>query len=150
MCCFYIYQFYTVVLPSPKVLEPPHNLSTAIGSKAVFTCMFEASTDYEIAHIHWQFKDTDLAGCHQFREGINCTITQKYNGTNNITSSLEIYPVQTHNAGQYTCYCSYNTSTLNVDDDQIIQSEHKSATLYVQPGIGSGIRMLSNYSVSCK
>ena len=118
-------------MPSPKVLEPPHSLSTDIGSKAVFTCEFEASTDNEIAQLHWEFNGNDLAGCHEFRERINCTITQQSSGINYITSTLEIISVQADNAGQYTCYCSYNTSTLNVDGVQIIQSEHKSATLSI-------------------
>ena len=133
MCCFYLSNF-TVVLPSPKVLEPPHNLNIAIGSKAIFTCEFEASTDNKVAQIHWEFNGSDLAECNKLTERINCTITQ-YNGTNNITSTLKINSVQADNAGQYTCYCSYNTSTLNVNGVQIIQSERKSATLSIQPGI---------------
>ena len=147
ICCFYRCQFFTVVVPSPKVMVPPHNLSTTVGSKAVFTCEFEASTDKKLAQLHWEFNGSDLAVCQEFRDRINCTIT--LNGTNYITSTLEINAVQANNAGQYTCYCSYNTSILNVDV-QIIQSERKSATLYIQPG--SDIRMLLYiYSVpSCK
>ena len=121
-------------MPSPKVIEPPHNVSIINGSNANFTCKFEASTDNEIAQLHLEFNGSDLAGCHEFRERINCTITQ-YNDTNVIISTLEIISVQADNAGQYTCYCSYNTSTLNVDGDQTIQSERKSATLSIQPGI---------------
>ena len=121
-------------MPSPKVLEPPHSLSTDIGSKAVFTCEFEASTDNEIAQLHWEFNGRDLGGCHEFRQRINCTITQQHNSTNYIKSTLEINPVQADNAGQYTCYCSYNTSTLNVDGVQTVQSEHKSATLSIRAG----------------
>ena len=132
---FYHCQFFTVVVPSPKVIEPPHNLSMAIGSNANFTCKFEASTDNEIAQLHWEFNGSDLAGCHEFRERINCTITQQHNDTNYITSTLEIISVQADNAGQYTCYCSYNTSTLNVDGVQTIQSECMSAILSIQPGI---------------
>ena len=68
---------------------------------------------------------------------INCTVTKSSTATNYISSILEIYPVQADNAGQYTCYCSYDTSTLNVDEAQIIQSDHKSATLsvHVSPGV---------------
>ena len=135
MCCFYHCQFIIAVLPSPKVIEPPHNLSMAIGSNANFSCKFEASTDNEIAQLHWEFNDSNLAECHEFRERINCTITQQSSGINYIISTLEIISVQADNAGQYTCYCSYNTSTLNVDGDQTIQSERKSATLSIQPGI---------------
>ena len=135
MCFVYCYQIFTVVVLSPKVIESPHNLSTAIGSKAVFTCEFEASVDNNIAQLHWAFNGSDLAGCHEVTERINCTITQQYNGTNYIISTLEINSVQTDNAGQYTCYCSYKTSTLNVDGVQTIQSEQKSATLSIQPGI---------------
>ena len=53
---------------------------------------------------------------------------------NYISSTLTIYSVQADNAGQYTCYCSYNTSLLNVDSDQVIESDHKSATLSVHSG----------------
>ena len=134
MCCFHLSNS-TVVLASPKVLEQPINLNIAIGSNANFTCQFEASTDNKIAQVHWEFNGNDLAGCNKLTERINCTITQYNNGTNNITSTLKIYSIQADNAGQYTCYCSYNTSTLNVDGVQIIQSEHKSATLSIQPGI---------------
>ena len=135
MYFFYHCQFIIAVLPSPKVIEPPQNLSTAIGSNAKFSCKFEASTDNEIAQLHWEFNGSDLAGCHEFRERINCTITQQSSGINYITSTVEINSVQADNAGQYTCYCSYNTSTLNVDGVQNIQSEHKSATLSIKPGI---------------
>ena len=122
-------------MPSPKVLEPPQDLNTTVGSKAVFTCDFEASTDNRIAQIHWEFNGKDLAGCKRFKDRINCTVTQQSTDTNYISSTLEIYSVQADNAGQYTCYCSYNTSMLNVDGVQIIQSEHKSATLSIQSGI---------------
>ena len=128
-------------MPSPKVIEPPHSLSTAIGSKAVFTCEFEASTDNKITQLHWEFNGNDLAGCHEFTEIINCTITQQYNGANYITSTLKIHSVQSDNAGKYTCYCSYDTSTLNIDGVQVIQSEHKSATLSIQPWPGSDITL---------
>ena len=72
------------------------------------------------------------------------------NSTNHITSTLEINKVQANDAGQYTCYCSYNTSTMNVDGGQIIEPEHKSATLSINPG--NDIEMLLDiYSVpSCK
>ena len=64
---------------------------------------------------------------------INCTVTQSSTDTNYISSTLEIYPVQADNAGQYTCYCSYDTSTLNVDGGvKTIQSGRKSATLSVR------------------
>ena len=128
------HHFSLVVVPSPKVLEAPRNLNTSVGSKAVFTCDFEASTDDKIAQIHWEFNGDDLAGCKRFQDRINCTVTQNSTDINYISSTLEIYSVQADNAGQYTCYCSYNTSILNVDDVQIIQSDHKSATLSVQPG----------------
>ena len=149
MCCSIAVSFLlTVVVPSPKVMVPPHNLSVAIGSKAAFTCEFEAYTDNKISQVHWEFNGNDLAGCHESRDRVNCTIT--LNGTNYTTSTLEINSVQANNAGQYTCYCSYNTSTLNVDDGQIIQSEHRSATLSIQQG--SDIRMMLDiYSApSCK
>ena len=42
-------------MPSPKVIKPPCNLNVTVGSKAVFTCDFEASTDNTIAQIHWEF-----------------------------------------------------------------------------------------------
>lgn len=114
-------------MPSPKVIEEPHNLNIAIGSKAVFTCGFEASTNNEITQIHWEFNDNDLEGCN------NCTVTQQSTDPNYISSTLEIYSVQAENAGQYTCYCSYNTAILNVDV-QSIQSDHQSATLSILLG----------------
>ena len=145
-CCFYQCQFFTVVVPSPKVMVPPHNLSVTIGSKATFTCEFEASTDNQIAQLHWEFNGSNLAGCQESRDRVNCTIT--LNGKNYIKSTLEINSVQANNTGQYTCYCSYNTSTLNVDGGQIIQSERKSATLSLHIQQGSDIRMvLDIYSV---
>ena len=132
LCVVSIYQFFIVVLPNPKGLEPPHNLTTAVGSKAVFTCDFEAATDNEISQIHWLFNGKDLAGCSRFKDSINCTVTQQStNKTNYISSNLTIYSVKADNAGQYTCYCSYNTNLLNVDGVQVIESKHKSATLSV-------------------
>ena len=133
-CLIYITQsimIFAVVLPSPEVLEPPRNFNAAIGSKAVFTCDFKASTDSRISQIHWELNGTDLAGCKRFQDMINCTVTQSSTDTNYISSTLEIYPVQADNAGQYTCYCSYDTSTLNVDGVKIIQSDRKSATLFL-------------------
>ena len=126
---------FAVVLPSPKVLEPPRNFNATIKSKVVFTCDFEASTDSKISQIHWEFNGKDLAGCKRYQDRINCRVTQSSTDANYISSSLEIYPVQADNAGQYTCYCSYDTSTLNVDGVKTIQSDRKSATLSVTLGI---------------
>ena len=125
---------FTGVVPSPKVLEPPHNLNATIGSKAIFACDFEASTDSKISQIHWEFNGTDLAGWERFQDRIKCIVTNSSTDTNHITSTLEIYPVQADNAGQYTCYCFYDTSALNVEGAQIIQSDYKSATLSVLSG----------------
>ena len=121
-------------MPIPKVLRAPRNVNVTIGSKAVFICDFQASNDSRISLIHWEFNGIDLAGCRRFQDMINCTVTQSSPDTNYISSTLEIYPVQADNAGQYTCYCSYDTSTLNVDGAPIIQSDHKSATLSVLSG----------------
>ena len=126
-------------MPSPRVFEPPHDLHVIVGSKAVFTCDFEASTDSKIAQIHWEFNSDDLAGCRRFQDGINCTVTWNSIDTNRISSTLEINSVQADNAGQYTCYCSYDTSVLNVDGVPVIQSDRKSATLSVQSGIATAI-----------
>ena len=135
-CVVYIYQFFIDVVPKPKVLEPPHNITKTVGSTAVFSCDFEAATDNKITQIHWLFNGRDLAGCSRFQENINCTVTQHVQSIdkNYISSTLTVYPVQADNAGQYTCYCSYNTSLLNVDSVQVIESDHKSATLSVQSG----------------
>ena len=133
MCCLYLSIFIDVV-PRPKVVEPPENVITIVGYKAVFTCNFEAATDNEISQIHWLFNDRDLAGCSRFEDSIKCTVTQQSTDKNCISSNLAIYPVQADNAGQYTCYCSYDTSLLNVNSVQVIESEHKSATLSVQSG----------------
>ena len=122
------------VVPSPKVLEPPYNLSLTVGSKAVFTCDFKAATDNKIAQTHWLFNGRDLAECSRFNTNTNCTVTQQSTDKNYISSTLTIYSVQADNAGQYTCYCSYNTSLLNVDGIQVIESDHKSATLSIQSG----------------
>ena len=121
-------------MPRPKVLEPPRNLNTTVGSKAVFTCNFEAATDNKISQIHWLFNGNDLAGCSRFNNSLNCTVTRQSTDKNYISSTLTIYPVQADNAGQYTCYCSYDTSLLSVDGVQVIESDHKSATLAVQSG----------------
>lgn len=122
-------------MPSPKVLEPPHNLSTTAGSKAVFTCHFEASTDKRITQIWWEFNGKYLAGPGQKRFQ-DYAVTQHSNDTNYIAGTLEIYSVQAGNAGQYTCYLNYDERGLNVNPQgQFIQSERKSATLSVQPGI---------------
>ena len=130
----YYMQHFAVVVPSPKVIKPPQNFNATIGSKAVFTCDFEASTDSKISQIHWEFNGKDLAGCKKFQDRINCTVTNSSTDTNYISSTLEIYPVQADNVGQYICYCSYDTSTLNVDGVNIIQSDHKSATLSLPSG----------------
>ena len=150
---FMLIDFFVVILPSPKVLQPPHSLSTAIGSKAVFTCNFEAAADKKITQIHWLFNGRHLAECSIFKDSIDCKVVTKLSTDKNyISSNLTIYPVQADNAGQYTCYCSYNTSLLNVDSVQVIESEHKSATLSVpQPnkklyliiGISSGISIIT-------
>ena len=122
---------FLAVIPHPKVIESPRNVTTVVGSKAVFTCDFEASTNSTIAQVHWELNGTDLAGCRRFKERINCTVTQSFPDTNYISSSLEIDSVQADNVGQYTCYCSYNTRFLNVDGAQSIQSDRKSATLSI-------------------
>ena len=140
MCCL-ICQLFIVVLPSPKVIGLPHNVITTVGSKAVFTCDFEAATDNKIAQIHWLFNGNDLAGCNTFNNSINCIVTEESNGTNIITSTLTIYPVHADNAGQYTCYCSYNTSLLNVDGVQVIKSDYKSATLSIPPSAESNEKL---------
>ena len=127
-------QFFVVVVPRPKVIEPPQNVTTAVGSKAIFTCDFEAATDNKIAQIHWLFNGIDLAGCSRFQESINCTVIQNSTDKNYISSTLTIHSVQADSAGQYTCYCSYDTSSLNVDGVQVIESEHKSATLSIPSG----------------
>ena len=131
-CVVYIYQFIIDVVPRPKVLEPPRNINVTVGSTAVFICDFESATDNEVAQIHWLFNGSDLAGCNKFKDSISCTVTQQSTDKNYISSTLTIYPVQADNAGQYTCYCSYDTSLLNVDGVQVIESDHKSATLIVQ------------------
>ena len=134
-CVVYIYQFFIDVVPRPKVLEPPHNINTTIGSTVVFKCDFEAATDNKIAQIHWLFNDRDLAECSKFNSNTNCTVNQRYTDKNYISSTLTIDSVQADNVGQYACYCSYNTSLLNVDGVQVIESDHKSATLSFQSGI---------------
>ena len=121
-------------MPRPNVLKSPRNLNTTVGSKAVFNCDFETATDTKIAQIHWLFNDKDLAGCNRFKDMVNCTVTQQSTDKNYISSTLTIYSVQADNAGQYTCYCSYDTSLLSVDGVQVIESDHKSATLSVQSG----------------
>ena len=88
-----------------------------------------------MVQIHWEFNGTDLAGCNEFKDIIKCTILQQSTSKNYISSTLTVYPVQTENAGQYTCYCTYATSLLNVDGFQPIESERKSATLSVQSGM---------------
>ena len=72
----YIYQFFIDVVPRPKVLEPPHNVNTIVGSTAVFSCDFESATDNKIAQIHWLFNNKDLKGCSRYKDIINCTVTQ--------------------------------------------------------------------------
>ena len=142
VCCLYLYQFFIDVVPRPKVLEPPHNINTIVGPKAVFTCDFESATDNKIAQIHWLFDGKDLAGCSRYKDTINCTVTQRSTDKNYISSTLTIYSVQADNAGQYTCYCSYDKNYLNVDGDQSIESERKSATLSVQSGTNNTATML--------
>ena len=119
-------------MPRPRVLGSPRNLNLTVGSAAVFICDFQSTTDNKIAQIHWLFNGTDLAGCNRFKDRIKCTVTQQSTDKNYISSTLTIYPVQADNAGQYTCYCSYDTSLLNVDGVQSIESDHISATLSVQ------------------
>ena len=128
---FIFFDFFIDVVPRPKILEPPENVITIVGYKAFFTRDFEAATDNKIAQIHWLFNGNDLAGCNRFKDRINCTVTQQSTDKNYISSTLTIYPVQADNAGQYTCYCSYDTSLLNVDGVRVIESDHKSATLSV-------------------
>ena len=85
--------------------------------------------------IHWEFNGKNLVGCKRFQNTISCTVhTHYYSNVSYFSSTLEIYPVQADNAGQYTCYCSYNASAINVDDVEIIQSNRTSAILSVLPG----------------
>ena len=133
-CVVYIDQFFIDVVPRPKVLEAPRNVNKTVGSTAVFNCDFESATDNKIAQIHWLFNGRDLAGCSRYKDIINCTVAQYSTDKNYISSTLTIYSVQADNAGQYTCYCSYDKNYLNVDGHQSIESEHKSATLSVQSG----------------
>ena len=143
----FIYQFFTDVVPSPKVIDPPRNVTVIVGSKATFTCDFEASTNAEIAQIHWEFNGSDLGECKRFKDIINCTVTQQSTDTNYISSTLEIFPVQADSAGQYTCYCSYNMKILNVDEVTNIQSDHKSATLSTSESIGThGHSLFTTYN----
>ena len=140
MCIVYIYQFFIDVVPWPKILEPPRNLNANVVSTATFTCGFEATTDNKIAQIHWLFNGSDLAGVKTFDYIFNYyTITQRSTDKNYISSTLTIYHVQADNAGQYTCYCSYNTNLLNVGGVQVIESDHKSATLSVHMQSGTDI-----------
>ena len=115
-------------------MEPPRSLSTTAGSKAVFTCGFEASTDERITQIWWQFNGKYLAGPGQKRFQ-NYAVTWSSNDTNYIFGTLEIYSAQADNVGQYTCYCNYDERALDVNTSGFIQSDHKSAMLSVQPGI---------------
>ena len=89
--------------------------------------------------MHWLFNGRDLAECSIFNQSISCTVTwPEFIDRVNvyISSTLTINSVQADNAGQYTCYCSYNTSLLNVHVNgvQVIESDHESAILsvYVQ------------------
>ena len=140
MCIVYIYLSIFIDVPKPKVLGSPRSLNITDGSTAVFTCNFETATDNEIAQVHWLFNGNDLAGCNRFNNSINCIVTQQSTYKNYISSNLTIYSVQTNNAGQYTCYCSYNTSLPNVNGVHVIKSDHKSATLVV---LDSGTNIIS-------
>ena len=144
MWCDFVYICRSIIaeLPSPEVLGPAHDVTTAVGSTAVFTCEFESTTGTKKIQIHWLFNGKDLAGCSRFQESINCTVTLQTTHKNYISSTLTIYSVQADNAGQYTCYCSYDKKYLNVDSDQSIESEHKSATLSIQSGTNNMTAML--------
>ena len=114
-------------MPSPNLLMRLYNTYDDIitaGSKTYLWCYFESSTDTKITQIHWLFNGSGLAGCSRLENSINCTILQQSIDKNHITSTLIIHPVPTENAGQYTCYCSYNTSLLNVNGVQVIESDH--------------------------
>lgn len=112
------------------------NVTVTVGSRATFTCDFKASTDNKITQIHWEFNGKDLAGCRRYNDRINCTVSQQSTDSNYVSSTLVVYPVQSDNAGQYSCYCSYDTNNLNIDHDTVksIQSDHKTATLSIKSG----------------
>ena len=69
-------------MPSPKIIEPPRNLNATVGSTAVFTCDFEASTDTKVVQVHWEFNGTDLVGCKRFKNRVNSMVTQNSADTN--------------------------------------------------------------------
>ena len=135
MCCLHLLVYLIAVVPSPNLLMRLYNTYDDIitaGSKTYLWCYFESATDTKISQIHWLFNSSDLAGCSRFENSINCTVIQQSIDENHITSTLIIHPVQTENVGLYTCYCSYNTSLLNVDGVQVIESDHIPVMPFVQ------------------
>jgi len=128
--CIFKCQFLLAVLPSPKVVDAPENVSANIGSTVKFNCGFQTTTNTSIAQIHWLYNGEDIE---QYKIGhdLSANITNSSYKDSYILSTLAIYSVQADNAGEYSCYCSYDKTKLDIEHPGTIQSDVKFANLNV-------------------
>jgi len=110
------------------LLNPPTNVNTVVGSTVNLTCGFQTTTNTSIARFHWLYDGRDIV---DYKTAHNLNVTNVPRGINYIQSTLIIYLVQADYAGNYSCYCSYDKTKLDVDDPGAIQSDIKSANLNV-------------------
>jgi len=111
-------------------LDPPTNVSTDVGSTVTFTCGFQTTTNTSIAQFHWLFNGIDIIDYKRAHD-LNANVTNVPRGVNYILSTLTIYSIQADYAGEYSCYCAYDKTKLNVDNPGAIQSNVKVANLNI-------------------
>ncbi|XP_065884455.1 uncharacterized protein [Dysidea avara] len=121
---------HMTVLPSPKMLDPPTNVSADAGTTVNFTCEFQTTTDTAIVQFHWLYNDVDIED-YKRTHNLDAKVTNVPYMDNCIVSTLTIYSIQHSNAGEYSCYCSYNKTKLDVDHSGTIKSNVMSANLNV-------------------
>jgi len=111
-------------------LNPPTNVSADTGSTVEFKCGISTTRDTSIAQIHWLYNGTDIE-MYKRDHYLNATVTNNLDYEDYILSTLTIYSIEQSNAGEYSCYCSYDKTKLSVDYAGTIKSTAKSASLNV-------------------
>ena len=112
------------------MLDPPTNVSADAGTTVNFTCEFQTTTDTAIVQFHWLYNDVDIED-YKRTHNLDAKVTNVPYMDNCIVSTLTIYSIQHSNAGEYSCYCSYNKTKLDVDHSGTIKSNVMSANLNV-------------------
>ena len=120
------------MIPTLDKWLPSPNTSVEIdeGYFTEFTCIYNASTNPNITIAIWKFNGRILDDNSSHYEMITKYGTDPAN-TYHILSVLNLLSIATENAGNYTCQCIYNTSTLYSKEQ--FYSEAKSFHLKIKP-----------------